>query len=286
MSRRLQDLFWTVDLPGTEQLVAQRLAWHANDEDGRCWPGIASLSKATGLSARAIQNAIKALDVADHLSRDERVGLGVVYTIHPRTRCAGENGAPDADAQGGNPKTTTPARGAPPTVAGNDDGAPAADAPRTTCTPAPDARTPARRAPKQVKNREDTNGGSARDARSPEERITGQVGRRIEPEWQPIADLPEAIAKVVAGWPPGRLDEILAEFRDYWLAAAGREASKRDWDRTWWNRLRGVIRRDEERKERRNAARGGSDRRGGRGGFRDPLLEREFETRGGHAGVD
>ena len=239
VSRRLQDLFWDCDLSGTEQLVAQRLAWHANDEDGRCWPGMRSLSEKTGLSERAIQNATKALEAAGHITRRERPGAGMVYVVHPRTTCT-----PTTQDEG-----TTPAADAPPRA---EQGAHEVH-PRTSGTPAADAGTPARRAPKQVKNREDTDD----DLRDAAALITGQRGRRIDHDWQPTKPLPDDIAKVVAGWPPGRLDEVLIEFRDWWIAEPGKRATKADWDRTWWNRLRQTIGRDREREERRNGQRSG-----------------------------
>ncbi|CAN5575597.1 hypothetical protein BH10PSE14_BH10PSE14_06540 [soil metagenome] len=90
------------------------------------------------------------------------------------------------------------------------------------------------------------------------ERVTGQRGQRIDIDWQPGKPLPDAIGKVVAGWPPGRLDEEIAEFRDFWLADAGQRASKMDWDRTWWNRLRAIIKHDQ--RHERGGQRGNGNR--------------------------
>lgn len=279
MSHRLQDLFWNIDLSSTEQLVAQRLAWHADDATGKCWPGIASLCAKTGLKERAVQMAIKSLREAGHITREEARGLGVVYFVHPRTTCA-PRAAEDVDvAQSSKPTAHTPASDAPPTPAEP----PHTPRPRTECTPAPDAPTPALNAPKQVKNPSDVDGDAGAAA---ERTITGQRGRRIDPDWQPTRPLPEPIAKVVAGWPPGRLAEQLESFRDFWLADAGQRASKHDWDRTWWNRLRAITERDRQRDERSNRHGERSDHRPGprrQGQFRDPLLAHYAD--GGDPGV-
>jgi hypothetical protein len=262
VSRRLQDLFWDIDLTSTEQLVAQRLAWHADDVTGKCWPGIATLCAKTGLKERAVQKSIQALKEKGHLTREEARGLGVVYFVHPRITCAPvreQDSGPAQIAAADIPEAETPASGAPVDV---QNGAHEVH-PRTSNTPAPNAPTPARRAPKQVKNPSDEYGEGASE---PAELITGQRGKRIDIDWQPTLPLPEAVAKVVDGWPPGRLTEILDEFRDYWLADAGSRATKRDWDRTWWNRLRTVIshdRRREEEGKRRNGNRSHHERPSG-----------------------
>lgn len=261
MSRRLQDIFWDIDLTSTEQLVAQRLAWHADDATGECWPGIANLCAKTGLGARAIGMAIKGLAAAGHITRRERVGVGCLYIIHPRTKCAG--GAPATVPTAVDPFPATHALDA---RVGSDE-PPHQMLPRTTCTPAPDAATPARRARKQVKNpsNEKHEGAGADDA-TPEQKITGQRGKRIDVNWQPTKALPERVAKVTDSWPPGRLTDVLDEFRAYWLAEAGKIASKLDWDLTWHNRLRAVIAHDArhtEREQRRNGNRPHHDRRSG-----------------------
>ncbi|WP_267433799.1 hypothetical protein [Sphingomonas sp. GM_Shp_1] len=97
---------------------------------------------------------------------------------------------------------------------------------------------------------------------------------RIPDDWQPRQPYPASVAELVAQWPPGREQRELDGFRDFWLSR-GRDATKTDWDRTWWNRIR-----DQHDKilseARRNDHRTRQDpRRNDRnGGFRDPLLER------------
>lgn len=274
MSRRLQDLFWDVDLTPTEQLVAQRLAWHADDAAGKCWPGIATLCAKTGLSERGVQKAIQSLKAAGHITREEARGLGVVYFVHPRTSCTPAEGRTGDIAQDDNRDRETPEQ-----RAGEGSGEGAHEVrPRTKRTPAPRAATPAPRAPKEVRKPSNEIHGDA-GAAERVQAMTEPKGRRIDIDWQPTQALPEAEAKIVAGWPPGRLEEELVEFRDFWLSEAGQRAVKRDWDRTWWNRLRAINKYDRQReKGRRSNGTGNqhdrSERRGKRapGEYRDPLL--------------
>lgn len=97
---------------------------------------------------------------------------------------------------------------------------------------------------------------------------------RIPDGWQPRQPYPASVAELVAQWPPGREQRELDGFRDFWLSR-GRDATKTDWDRTWWNRIRdqhdkiiSEARRHDQRtrKDRRHYDRDG--------GFRDPILDR------------
>ncbi|MGW8134189.1 hypothetical protein ACWGNZ_00925 [Sphingomonas zeae] len=97
---------------------------------------------------------------------------------------------------------------------------------------------------------------------------------RIPDGWQPRQPYPASVAELVAQWPPGREQRELDGFRDFWLSR-GRDATKTDWDRTWWNRIR-----DQHEKilseARRNDHRNRQDprRHDHNGGFRDPILDR------------
>ncbi|WP_267395549.1 MULTISPECIES: hypothetical protein [unclassified Sphingomonas] len=84
------------NISAPEQSVLMVLAIMA-DKRAQCWPGIngpMGLTAKTKLSERAVQNAVKALTSAGHLTRDERPGKGVLYTVHPRTSCAPAHDAP------------------------------------------------------------------------------------------------------------------------------------------------------------------------------------------------
>lgn len=84
MSVRVMTAVWALDLPDSQKIVLLALADCANDE-GHCWPSMASLSKKCSKSARTIQGVIKDLVAAGHVTRDERPGKGVNYLVHPRS---------------------------------------------------------------------------------------------------------------------------------------------------------------------------------------------------------
>lgn len=80
---------WRLDLSATDKIVLLALADAAND-DGVCWtavrardPNKLDLLTKCSLSERAIQGAIKRLCAAGLLSRQERPGRGVIYTVTP-----------------------------------------------------------------------------------------------------------------------------------------------------------------------------------------------------------
>lgn len=82
MSIRVMTAAWAVDLPATDKLVLLALADCANDE-GTCWPGLASLVSKTGKCKRSLQESLRALDKAGHITRKENPGKGMLYTVHP-----------------------------------------------------------------------------------------------------------------------------------------------------------------------------------------------------------
>jgi hypothetical protein len=87
---------WALALPDSEKIVLLALADCANDE-GHCWPGMASLVAKCSKSDRTIQAAIKALCDAGHLTRREVPGKGCNYTVHPRSDFTPEATSPRED---------------------------------------------------------------------------------------------------------------------------------------------------------------------------------------------
>ena len=84
---------WDICLPDSEKLALLALADCANDE-GLCWPSMATLARKCSKSDRTVQKAIQSLCEKGHLSRDERPGKGVLYQIHPRSDCTPEKASP------------------------------------------------------------------------------------------------------------------------------------------------------------------------------------------------
>lgn len=112
MSIALMTAAWQLELPTTEKMVLLALADAANDA-GVTWIAVASrkagkmdLMHKCSLSERALQGAIKRLVDGGHVTREERSGKGVIYTVHPRSKCAPAANAPPQQT------TQTPAAGA------------------------------------------------------------------------------------------------------------------------------------------------------------------------------
>ncbi|SNT07175.1 Helix-turn-helix domain-containing protein [Sphingomonas laterariae] len=93
MSIRIMSAVWGLKLGDSDKLVLLALADQAND-DGVCWPSMASLAAKCSKSDRTVQAAIKSLVESGHLSRLERPGKGVRYTVHPRSDCTPEAASP------------------------------------------------------------------------------------------------------------------------------------------------------------------------------------------------
>jgi hypothetical protein len=75
---------WDLDLPDSDKIVLLALADCANDE-GHCWPSVASLVRKCSKSERTIQASIKRLVDEGLLVRREVPGKGCNYTVLPKT---------------------------------------------------------------------------------------------------------------------------------------------------------------------------------------------------------
>lgn len=93
MSVRVMTAVWELPLPDSEKIVLLALADCANDE-GHCWPSMATLARKCSKSDRTVQTAIKALVDAGHLTRREVLGKGCNYTVHPRSGFTPEAASP------------------------------------------------------------------------------------------------------------------------------------------------------------------------------------------------
>lgn len=82
MSVRAMTRVWELDLPDSDKIVLLALADCANDE-GHCWPSVASLTRKCSKSERTIQAAIKRLVDEGLLLRREVPGKGCNYTVLP-----------------------------------------------------------------------------------------------------------------------------------------------------------------------------------------------------------
>lgn len=197
MSISLMTDVWRMDLPTTDKMVLLALADAANDA-GVTWLAVASkrddkqdLLKKTSLGERAIQMAIQRLCDAGYLHRDERPGRGVIYNVTP----------------------------------------PQYMHPRTTCAPAPDAPTPARRAPKPSSNRQ-----------------SKSISRLFPESWTPTEeDLSYAASK---GLTPEETERAREDFRGHFIADGKRTST--NWSLNWQRWCR-VAADDKQRRGHRQA---------------------------------
>jgi hypothetical protein len=255
-----------------EQSVLMVLAIMAN-EHAQCWPAINGATGLTGktkLKERTVQNATKALEAAGHITRVERPGRGMLYTVHPRTSCTPAGHAPPQEVRpaggaptpaGGAPKqprTTTPSKASPSSERGH--------VPATTrmliahiavsaliagCTGKPIRSTAAKaRWPKDMPPppavTDDQWAGYIDHRRAKRERLTPRAYEL----------LCGRLAKVtLPGWPPGRIIDTIVERG--WLT----------FEEAWIVRITEQEHGTGNHNDRR---RGGAQRQ--RGAYRDPLL--------------
>ena len=72
---------WAISVGSTDKFVLLALA-DAADENGRCWPSIATLGEKTGLSRRAVEGAIKRLQISGYIQVIHRHRHSNVFTLH------------------------------------------------------------------------------------------------------------------------------------------------------------------------------------------------------------
>lgn len=227
MSIRIMTAVWDTQLPDSEKIVLLALADCANDE-GLCWPSMATLTAKCSKSDRTIQAAIKSLAAAGHLTREERPGKGCRYTIHPRKDFSPEKASPPKPLR---PEGTSPPKGTTPTPEA------ASDKPSRTIT-SPPVRAKALPTPAGGSGPagDDLGEGEKPKAAKPRKRA---VGSRLSENWQApaVADLPLEVQAVVGLWPAGAYELTAIMFRNHWLAEGRAIGAKRDWARTWHNWL-------------------------------------------------
>lgn len=203
MSTRVMANCWPlIGMSITQKAVLISLADQAND-DGVCWPSIATISERVCASDRAVQDAIKWLVSAGALQRDERFGRSSVYVVTPagyapRRICAPQHMHP------------TPANAAPP-------------------PPQMPHPTPANAAPRTVKNRNLNRQGTVIAPRS-------QNGTRLPDDW-----VPDVLFAVSEGFSEFDACTEGEKFKDYWRSQPGARGRKADWQATWRNWIRRAV---------------------------------------------
>lgn len=171
MSTMIMAACWPLAMSPAQKAVLISLADQAND-DGVCWPGVATIAKRTCLSERAVQDAIAWLQTVGVVFREYRINSSTSYTITPanfnpaaapakRKRGTGANAAPGAN--GAPPANGAPgADGAPPPAVGAPGGADGAPQPPQMAHP-----RGADGAPKSSLNRNRNRKGTAKESFPP-----------------------------------------------------------------------------------------------------------------------
>lgn len=131
MSIRLMTIAWESELPTGPKMVLLALCDNSNDQ-GNCYPSIATLASKCSMSERSVFNHLKDLEHLGAVTRIERPGRSTMYQLDPCKFCTPANFAPLQ------PLHPTPANSA---------GAPANSAPITITQPTHSVRKRKERAP-------------------------------------------------------------------------------------------------------------------------------------------
>jgi hypothetical protein len=83
MSIKVMTVAWEIPLPHADKLLLIALADQANDE-GWCWPSVATLGRKCGMEDRSIRRVIVRLVQGGHVSVQARAGTSNNYLIHPK----------------------------------------------------------------------------------------------------------------------------------------------------------------------------------------------------------
>lgn len=86
MSVKLMSKVWDMDLPINIKMVCLALCDQANDQ-GECYPSIATICKRCSLEERAIRRNIQALEEMNILLREYRTGRSTIYRLNPDKYC-------------------------------------------------------------------------------------------------------------------------------------------------------------------------------------------------------
>lgn len=83
MSIKVMTQVWDLQLPHADKLLLLALADNANDE-GLCWPSVATLGRKTGMDPRTVQRVIGRLAEAGHVTVRTRPNQSNDYLLHPK----------------------------------------------------------------------------------------------------------------------------------------------------------------------------------------------------------
>lgn len=235
MANNVLNWAWSLRLDPMQKLVLIALSDRA-DENGYCYPGISWIMRATGASERTVQRAIRDLDAADYLRRNQKPGRGCEYFLNVEKNSADPRHA------------DTPVREAPP----------------SDCREPPSGRhpTPVREAPHprhadtQSLNNPTVNPqepnfslGKVAGPSKSKQSAKSTRGELLPSDWQPKPS--RDVLELIAAWPEGQFENALVEFRCHALDN-GRTSHN-------WNAAfdRWLVTRDRLEKQTRKGGRSG-----------------------------
>lgn len=97
MGIRIMSEVWSIKgLKPTQKYVLIALADRASDDNHTCWPSMADLTDRTGLSERAIRDAISELESVGFVAIEHRFNKSNLYRLTLKNKAIPANGAPPA----------------------------------------------------------------------------------------------------------------------------------------------------------------------------------------------
>lgn len=176
-----------------QKAVLISLADNANDE-GVCWPSVATIGSRTCLSERAVRNALRWLEEASLLASHQRFGRSTWYTITPAAYAPGTICPPAPDAP-------SPRQEMPPTPA------PYAPHPGTSC---PQNRKGTIKEPS-----EEETGASASSKKAPVEQIVELFNQVLHKLPRVVLVNKDRRAKIQARWAESPVHQDLDFWNDF-----------------------------------------------------------------------